>query len=234
VSTANTMITRALRLGRVIGRDETPSADESADGLDALNGMLESWSTERLFAYAIRDESFSWAASAASRTVGAAGDFVTDRPDRVDESSYFSTGGGIDYGVTLITGDTYSAIPVKTITNSFPKFLFVDYTSSALVTLYAFEVPSATITFHLRSWKILQSFSALTTTVALPAGYRRAIEYSLAEEICSEYGVEIPPMVAAIARKARSNIKRINAPSPVMRSEVGYMSRGPIAGKCLW
>ena len=223
------MITRAMRLARVIGKGETPDDDEAADGLTALNAMLDSWSTERLFVYAVRDETFTWASAAASRTIGAAGDFVTTRPVQVDGSSYF-TSNGIDYGIKLLNSDAYSAIPDKSVQNSFPRFLYVDYTSSALVTLYAFEVPSASLTFHLRSWRILQSFSALTTALALPPGNQRAIEYSLAEEFAPEYGVEVPASVSRIAAKARSNIKRINNPSIVMATEVAYMNIGNQSG----
>lgn len=229
MATALTIITRAMRLAKVIGKGETLDPDESADGLTALNAMLDSWSIERLFVYSIRDESFSWASAAASRTVGAAGDFATDRPSRVDGSSYFSTG-GFDYPIELISGDAYSALQVKTINNAFPRYLFVDYTSSALVTIYAYEVPSATLTFHLRTWRLLQSFAALTTSLALPAGYQRAIEFSLAEEFGPEFGKDIPKKVEQIAAKARANIKRINAPSPVMALEVAYMNSGNRGG----
>lgn len=229
MATALSMINRSMRLARVIGRGETLDADEAADGLIALNSMLDSWATERLFVYAIRDETFSWAASAASRTVGSAGDFATDRPTKVDGSSYFTTN-GIDYPISLIGSDTYSALQVKTTTNSFPRFLYVDYTSSALVTIYAYEVPSATLTFHLRTWKLLQSFSALTDALALPPGYQRAIEFSLAEEFGSEFGAEIPANVIRIAAKARSNIKRINQPTQVLAVETGYISRANLPG----
>jgi hypothetical protein len=37
VTTANDLITRAFRRGRVIGKDEVPAADEAADALSELN-----------------------------------------------------------------------------------------------------------------------------------------------------------------------------------------------------
>lgn len=223
MATANDLITRALRLGRCIGLDQTPSAAEAADGLAVLNSMLDSWSTERLFVYSIREESFAWGAGNASRTVGAAGNFATDRPVRVDESSYFTVD-GVDQAVDMINAEAYAARPVKATQGGAPTEIFVDYTSSALVTIYAYPVPGASITFHLRTWRLLQSFSALNTALALPPGYKRAIEYSLAEEITPEYGLEVSPRVSLIASKARSNVKRINGPDLVMSSEVGYMN----------
>ncbi len=229
MATALTMITRAMRLAKVIGKGETLDPDESADGLEALNAMLESWAIERLFVYSIRDETFTWTAAAASRTVGAAGNFATDRPSKVDASSYF-TYNGIDYPIEIIDSDAYSAIQDKTISSSFPRYLYVDYTSSALVTLYAFEVPQGALTFHLRTWRLMQSFTALTDVLALPPGYKRAIEFSLAEEFGMEFKESVPKKVEQIAARARSNIKRINAPSVVMVSEAAYMNTGNRGG----
>lgn len=229
MATALDLITRAMRLAKVIGKGETLDDDEAQDGLTALNAMLDSWQIERLFVYAMRDESFSWTGGNASRTVGAAGDFATDRPSRVDSSSYFTVG-GYDYPLQFVDMDTYASIQSKTQGSTIPQAMAVDYTSSALVTLYCFPTLSTTATFHLRTWRLLQSFSALTDVVALPAGYRRAIEYSLAEEFGPEFGADIPKNVSMIAARARSNIKRINSPMDVMGLEVGYMTRGPVPG----
>lgn len=224
MATALSLIKRAMRLAKVIGKGEAPDPDESTDGLEALNAMLDSWSTERLFVYAIRDESFTWAASAASRTVGSGGNFSTDRPVRVDGSSYFTVN-SVDLPITLINSDAYSALQSKT-TEGNPEWLYVDYTSSSLVTLYAYPVPSAAMTFRLRTWRLLQSFSALTDVVALPPGYKRAIEFSLAEEFGPEFGADVPASVSGIALRARASIKRINSPTVVMATEVALMNSG--------
>lgn len=224
MATALSMITRACRIARAIGRNQTLTAQEGADGLIALNAMLDSWQTQELFIYSIRDETFSWTGAAASRTVGAAGNFVTDRPVEVDVSSYFRISGQ-DFPVKLIDSESYSSLPIKTTTSSFPMWMFVDYTSSALVTLYVYPVPQATLTFHLRTRKRLQSFSALGDTVALPPGYQDAIEYSLAERYGPEFGVVILPDVHRMATEARANIQRANATIPTMVSEVAYMNR---------
>lgn len=222
MATALSLITRAMRLARVIGKGETLDNDEGQDGLTALNAMLDSWQTERLFVYQIQDDSFTWTATQ-SRTVGAAGDFVMSKPAKIDDSSYFTTG-GVDYGVRIIESDEFAAIPVKTTTSTVPTLIYPE-NGPALITLYAYPVPSASITFHLRSWQLLQSFSGLTTALSLPMGYQRAIEYSLAEEYGPEYGKEVSTTVHAIAARARKNIKRLNAFSPLMASEAGYMTR---------
>lgn len=224
MATAQTIITRSMRLAGTIGVGETPTADESANGLEALNAMLASWQIQRLYVYQIRSEQFTWTANQQTRTVGSAGNFATDLPTRVADNCSFTVN-SIDYVVRLIDIDAWNAIPDKTTTSSFPWWIYPEY-GAALVTLYAYPIPNANVTFNLRSWKRLQSFSALTTDLALPPGNERAMAFSLAEEWAGpEFGITPPPGVIAIARGARKALRRINAPSPIMQTETGYMSR---------
>lgn len=223
MTTAVQIITRAMRLARCIGVGELASDTEAADGLQALNAMLDSWQIKRLYVYQIRAEAFTWTASQQTRTVGAAGNFATDLPTRVADDCSFTIN-SIDYPVKLIDVDAWTNIPDKTTTSSFPWWIYVEY-GAALVTLYAYPIPSANVTFNLKTWKRLQQFSALTTELALPPGNERAITFSLAEEFAPEFGLEVLPRVSKIASEARANLRRVNAPSPVMMTEAGYLSR---------
>lgn len=224
MATALSMIKRAMRLAGTIGVGETPSPDEATDGLEALNAMLDSWQIQRLFVYQIRTEQFTWTALSQTRTVGAAGDFVTDLPTRVADDCSFTVG-NIDYPVRLIDIDAWTNIPDKTTQSSFPWWIYPEYGAS-LVTLYAYPIPNANITFNLRTWKRLQAFSSLTDVLTLPPGNERAITYSLAEEYAGpEFGIDVPPGVIAIARSARRALKRVNAPSPISPMDAGWMSR---------
>lgn len=224
MATALGLITRGMRLAGTIGKGEIPDDDEAQDGLVALNAMLDSWQIQRLYVYQVRTEQFTWDANDQTQTVGSGGDFNTDLPTQVDGSSSFTIN-SIDYAVTLIDNDAWSAIPDKTTTSSFPWWLYVEY-GAALVTLYAYPIPDANITFNLRTWKRLQQFSALTTELALPPGNERAIAFSLAEEFGGpEFGISVPVDVRRIAASARRALKRINSLSPIMASEAGFLSR---------
>lgn len=223
MATALQLITRSMRLATVLSKGETLDTDEAQDGLTALNSMLTSWETERLYVYQVREETFTWAANQQERTVGAAGDFVTTRPMKVTDNCTFLLN-NVTYPVQLIDVDAWAAIPDKTTTSTFPSYLYPEY-GTALVTLHAWPIPSASITFLLRSWRRLQTFATLTDVLDLPPGMERAIVYSFAEEYGPEFGVAIQPTVQRIAASARRNIKTINSPSPIMKSEVGYMTR---------
>lgn len=217
------MITRAMRLAGVIGKGEQPDDDEAADGLEALQGMLESWSIERLFVYYIVQEALSLVAGTQTYTMGSGGDLNTTRPTKIDDSC-FTRSNSVDFPLPLIDKAAWDAIPYKTVQSNVPMWLFVDM-QYPLVRLNVYPVPSTAATAYIQSWKQLQAFTALTDVLALPPGYKRAIEYSLAEEFGPEFGVEVPKSVSRIAVKARANLKRLNTPMGVMQTEVGYMNR---------
>ena len=225
MATALSMILRSMRIARVIGKGETLDDDEAQDGLEALNSMLNSWQTESLSVYQIREESFSWAGGSQSRTIGVGGNFVTDRPVRVDPSSAFVSN-SIDYSIGvrgLIDVSAWAAIPDKTTQSTIPWLIYPEY-GPVLVTLYAYPIPSSTITFKLRSWKQLQSFSTLTTDLSLPPGYEEAIVFNLAERFGFEFGKDLSRQAKTIAVTSKRNIQTINVRVPVMSSEAGYMN----------
>lgn len=223
MATALSMITRAMRLAQVATKGEALDDDEAQDGFTALKAMLDSWQVDRLFVYQIQQEQFTWAANQQTRTVGAAGNFVTTLPARISDDCVFRVD-NTDYPVQLINVNAWANIADKTTTNSFPWFLYAEY-GAALITLYAYPIPNASLTFLLKSYKQLQSFATLTTELALPPGYERAITYSLAEEFGPEFGVEIPVTVMRTAAAARRIIRRQNSVTPIMASEAGYLNR---------
>lgn len=218
------MGTRAMRLIGALGVGETPDDQEAADMLMSLQGMIDSWNTERLFVYYILEETLTLSASAQNYTMGPSGDLNTTRPVKIDDSCYIKFQ-DIAFPLQIIEVQSWNEIPAKATTSNIPMYLYV-MMGHPLVTLKFYPYPSsASAVAHISSLKQLQAFTALTDTLALPPGYQDAITYSLAERIAPEYGKTIPADVARVATKARANIKRINAPMRVMRSEVGYMNR---------
>lgn len=225
MATAVQLITRAMRLATVIGKGETLDPDESADGLTALNSMLASWKISRLFVYQIVQGSYTWPSSTTSRTIGSGGDFTDTRPDRI-ESAYVVDSNSVWYPLQImVMREEYDSIVIKTTPSILPQYLFYD-SAYPLGVLYLWCVPSAELTLKLNTWQTLQSFSALTTDLALPPGYERAITYSLAEEYCPEFGVKIPDDVRRIAAEARAIVKNLNAPPMIAQLDAGVARLG--------
>lgn len=223
MATALSMIKKSMRLIGAIGSNETPTATEADDALNALNVMLDAWSIERLLVYQITQETFTWASGNASRTIGSSGDFNTTRPTKIENG--FTRISDIDYHYRVVDKETYDAIKDKTTKSSYPEIVYYSQ-ASPLGTIYGWPVPSAAISFYLNSWKQLQQFSALTTTVALPAGYQRAIEYNLAIELHGEYPeLPLPASVVKIAGESKAVLKSLNRPSMIAQVDIGLSGR---------
>ena len=233
MATALSIVTRSMRLAGVIGKGESLDSDEAADGLSALNTMLDSWKLERLFVYQIVQGSYTWPAATTSRTIGSGGNFTDQRPDRIEDAFVVDSNSQWYELKVLKDRAEYDSIVTKTTQSTLPQYLFMD-SAYPLGVIYLYCVPSAQLTLKLNTWQTLQSFSALTTALSLPPGYQRAIEYSLAEEFGPEFGVNISPEVKQIANKARAIIKSLNRPSLVSRVDSGVAALGRLGGGGRW
>lgn len=213
-TTAGDQINRALRLLGILAEGETPSASESADALVALNQMIDSWNTERLSVFTNTDQTFTWPAGQISRTLGPSGNFVGVRPVTLDDSTYVVIN-GISYTIDIINQDQYNAIPVKTITSSYPSSLFVgmDFPN---ITMYVYPVPTQGISFHFIGATPLDQPASTATVLSFPPGYLRAFAYNLALEIAPEFGIEPSRDVRNTAIFSKRNIKRINSSDDLM------------------
>lgn len=223
MATALGMISKSLRLIGAIGQGKAATATEAADALDALNMMLESWSIERLSVYHLYDETVSWASGQSSRTIGTGGNFAVTRPTRIENG--FTRISNIDYPYRVIDKKEYDRIADKTTQSSYSDVIFYDNVAS-LGVLYAYPVPNATVSIHINTWKQLQSFTALTDVVALPPGYRRAIEYNLAIELQGEYpDLPVPESVIRIAGQSKAALKTFNTPEMISNLGLGGVGR---------
>lgn len=221
MATALDIIERALRLNKVLGTGETLTSDEASDGLDALNTMLESWSLERLFVYQVVRTAKVLTSGDGNYTVGSGGDISITRPDQLEDACTISNG-TIDYGLRLINDQQYQSIAFKTQTG-LPEYLFFD-PKYPLAEVNLYPVPNQAYTLTLTTWQSLQSFATLTDVVALPRGYKRAIEYNLAIETAPEFGGTIAPELMMVAEKSKVILKRINAPNYVLAPESVHLS----------
>ena len=206
MATAQTIINRALRLIGAISSGESPTSDESNDGLIALNAMLESWQLDRLTVFAFQDKTFTLVPSDGSITLGAAGN-ITTRPDRIE--SVYITASSTDYPVTLITAGEWSSIASKTVQSDIPEYGYYE-PSYPLGILNLWPVPSAANTLHVVMWTPFTAFASLSTAVSLPPGYERALAYNLAIDIAPEYEKKVSDEVAKGANDSLAAIRRGN------------------------
>jgi hypothetical protein len=207
MATAGDLIKGAMRLGGVLASGETPSAAEQADGLSALNDMLDSWSTENLFVHSRTREELSWTAGQASRTWGASGNFATARPLEVESAAILLN--GTEQHLHICNPQEWQAIVQKTLTGSLPTHFYMEGTAPN-ATVYLWPVPSGTVTLVTYTLKPLTRFATAATDVDLPPGYFRALRYNLWIELAPEYGLSASAEVVKIAEESKENIKRKN------------------------
>jgi hypothetical protein len=213
MTTALDLISRSLRLLGVYAKGETPDADESADGLSALNALMGSLSNTSLV-YAKTLDTIALAGGVASITVGPSGSTITDRPVRVLDESYL-TNGDVTYALRLFTQQQYSDVAVKT-TQGIPGAVW-PLMNMPDVQLTFYPVPIAGLTLNLWSIKQLQTFPALTTEVSLPPGYDDLLPLELAEAIGPEYERELAPASQRRLRRLRADIALTNLEVPMLK-----------------
>lgn len=205
MATAQTIIERAMRLIGALDPEETPTATELANGLIALNAMMESWQLDRLMVYASEDVTKALTGGVGSYTIGPTGAIVSSRPIRIESARILA--GGVETPLQVIQKDQYDAIPVKT-TQSTPDTLYYQ-PSYPNGTVYLSPIPSGD-TLKLSVFTQLQSFALVSTSVSLPPGYERAMHYNLAIEIAPEFQKSVSQEVASNATESKAAIKRAN------------------------
>jgi hypothetical protein len=217
MTTALSIINRAAELVGIKDPSEALSGDDASNFLDVLNGLVGTWNTDRLFIVATSTASASVSASPVS--IGAGQTLNTPRPARI-ESAWVRVD-GVDHPLSLIGQFEYDAIPAKATASDIPNEAFyspgVPYGS-----VYLYPVPAAAVSLFVRVMAQLSEFANLSTEYDLAPGYKRALEYSLAEELApGRRGLD--PQIARHAQNARRAIRRANY-EPVQIETLGFAS----------
>ncbi len=78
---ATDIIVDALVACGELGRGQTPNTEELQHGLDVLNNLLDSWSTERLSLHKVKRVRFTLIPGQQDYTIGPTGaDYTNERP----------------------------------------------------------------------------------------------------------------------------------------------------------
>lgn len=203
------LIRSSMRLIGAIATGETPTADETADGLLVLNDMLENWSTETLSVWGSSNQTFNTVANQSIYTIGPTGNWVTTRPQDIDDA--YGNFAGVDFPIKVISQEQYNGINLKTMKQPIvERLLYVNEFPLGLVTLW--PVPTQAVPITLTMQRILTFPVALSDTLSGPPGFVKAIRYCLAVEFAPEFGVEASPTVQAVAADAKGDYKRANLP----------------------
>lgn len=204
-TTALQLVENAAKKIHILGRGQTLSADEAADGLSVLNAMLGSWSADSVYVYTSARETFSLT-GAVSYTIGDGADFNTERPLSI--SGVFVSQGGIDYPLIAADEVQYNSFDGKDDT-AIPEYYYYD-NNYPTGRIYFYPKPISAYTATISSQKQLTQFAGLTTVYDMPPMYKKALEFNLAKEWAPNYEKEASATVAREAILSLQAIERYN------------------------
>ena len=240
MTTIRNLITGSLRLINVVQANENPTADDMNISLSALNGMIDSWSTDRLNVFLMKQYYFPLTANQKEYTLGAGGDWDIARPMNIEHMT-LSYGGSIVYDVDhwnmqtipnmidipmeSLTDAQYAAISVKDQPSTYPV-KFYDNGNYPLRTISVWPIPTTSQPVTIWMWQPLGDAASLDADLLFPKGYERALRFNLAIELSAEFGKEVQSSVISTASESLAMIKRLNSKTPIMRADIA-VSNGP-------
>lgn len=215
MTTALEVVVRSYKVLGVIQTSSatSPTTEQRNDGLVSMQALMDSWNTENLTCFSVRDNSFTLSVGVSSYTIGSGATVNVDRPLQIIQA-YLRDSGGNNYPLNIRTRDQWNQIGNRSsiITSQIPTDCFYDPTYPNGV-FAVFPYPLAAYQVFFDSYSPLTSVSTLTQTLSFPPGYERAFVYNLAVEISAQNGIPLPTTgtnIQELANTSKGNIKRIN------------------------
>lgn len=199
-----------LRVG-VLDPIETPTAEQTAVCLDALNVLIDTLQTSALSAHG--QVEYIATVSGGSTTIGPAGHIDVPRPLALQ--GVHCRIAGIDYPVEIISKAEWDAIDIKALGSTWPEVCWYD-DAMPIGTIHLWPVPSNPVRLHVTVADMLLPFGTAHTSQHLGQGLKRALVLSLALEVCPIFGAQPTPQILRDASSAMRVYKRTRADVPQM------------------
>ncbi len=210
------IITGAARLLGAVAQGTPLSAGDAADGLTALNSILDAWNINALMVFTKNFDTYNIVPNKPSYTIGPTGDIAVPpqlRPNGIDRVilRITATSPYIDQTLEYLNDDQWSSINLKSLASTLPTKCYStgDFPN---LTLFLWPVPTQANQMVLWTWNQVLGVADINQQLNLPPGYERCIRYNLAVELAAEYGIAPSPIVMQIAQDSLAAIKRINSP----------------------
>lgn len=220
---ASSIVNRALRIVNDIGEGETATAEDAANTLEALNGMIDSWRNERLMIPVLSDDTIHMSPGTQDYTIGATGGTVSTRPIHI--VSAYCRMAGIDYPVDVIPEESWAMIGQKSVAGNIVSAMRYRATLPD-GTISVWPIPSAAAELGVISEGVLDKFVGLASQVYLQPGMKRALEWNLAIEIAPEFDFDPSKVVIAMANESKRAIKRTNRREAILRYDGIFSTAG--------
>jgi len=209
MGTVRDLISGSFRL--MAGDDKTFTAEDYANALSALNGMLQTWTIDGLSVWTINRTVLPLTIGTQAYTLGTGGTLNMARPTWIENMSVLITTStpNVELPIQILQDQDWQEIPVKAVSSTFPTACYPqgDY---PLNTLNFWPIPAAACSVVLYTPGPFGAFASISEDFAMPNGYERAARYNLAVEISPEYGIECSMSVQGIASLSKSQLRARN------------------------
>lgn len=208
--TGQGLINAAMQSANILASGETPSTDESADGLIELNEILANWSAVGLNVFGTARIAQALVNATGTYTIGTGGAFNVARPLAITQANIILSNGMV-FPMKVGSEMDLSAVLERSTPVLAPRVLFYDG-QYPLGTMYIAPYPSGTPTLELFVWQQITAVATLGTTFDMPPGYELALRLELAVKICPNFGKPVDQGLRADRDQAVAAIRGLNAP----------------------
>lgn len=217
------IITRALKALAVLESSEVPGPNEAQDALTSLNDLLETWGLTLQGVPAVSRLVLPLVASQSIYTIGPSGDVDTVRPDHIEAVSLVQ-----DRTATTVselplepplTVAEWQHVPLKAVTSDYPTRVFYNrnVNASGQSTLSVYPIPTGSLADLILYAAVPLSAFDLSSSVALPSGWARALVANLALELAPSYGAAIHSALRDTAEESKTALFRANHETPILQ-----------------
>jgi len=209
--TPRTIITRSLKRIGALAAGETADADDVTDALALLNAMRDSWNAQVQIPPVMTRTPYTLTANDGSYTVGPSGADLTGprpTPQNLGAARVILVGETRELTLDVLSRQRYIAEPDKTLTDTFPRRLYLEPTVP-VSTITLLPIPTTAVALILYVNSLVTSFS-IDTSYDFKEGYELAFELELSRLLLNPYGRPAPEGLREDAREAVAVVKRTN------------------------
>lgn len=209
--------TEALRELGVIGAVDAPAPEDSALMLGIMNRILDDWNADKKGVYAWDFLAFTLTPNLSPHTIGPTGTFVVNsRPQQIVGASLVlnNVTPNVSCDIRIVDSQWWQGQTIPDLATSIPTDLFFD-PQWPNGNLYFWPVPTVAYGVQLQV-PILLNQVTLISTISLPPGYHSALVLTMAEQGANSLKVDLSPVTAMQARRARARIFDANDETPAL------------------
>lgn len=210
MTTATSIITRALRGLGVITATETPSAEDISAGLESLNDVLATLSLSRGAFPAQATQTVTLTAGDGIYSIGTGADLSVARPLRIEAA--FIAINGMDLQLEVGSRADYDALTDKAESGQ-PDRVFYDATSTN-GDIRFYPVPDDAYSVTLTSWVEFTQLTGVGVTVALPGYLTAYLRVALMVALAPEYQRPVEQMWLAQMDDLERKMLMLHRPMP--------------------